>query len=708
MNITHEPPTSPNTTLVDLLRYRAEHQKDKTAYIFLIDGEKEEIKLTYGQLDTQARAIAAKLQEKFSPGDRAILLYPPGLEFISGFFGCLYAGIIAVPVYPPNPADMKKSMDKLKGIISNCQPKVALTTKDIILKLRLLSVRYSALRKMKLIASDNVKINSAEKWKDPEINDDDLAYLQYTSGSTGTPKGVIVSHKNTIVNIRMMLNNVHDTENSIFFGWVPTYHDLGLVGHVFYALYVGGLSVLMSPIHFLQKPVRWLKGITKYKVTGSSGPNFACNLVVNKITDKEKKELNLSSLDLLLLGAEPIKHTTLKNFTQTFASCGLKKQALYPCYGLAEATLSVSGSLKKDTPIFLSLEKNSLKQNLVKEPDKGEPNFIVAGSGRPLPKEKLLIVDSNTLGKCPDKKIGEIWVQGPNIAKGYWNNPEQTKETFHAYLADTGEGPFLRTGDLGFIKDRELFITGRLKDLIIIRGKNHYPQDIELTVEQSYPAFRHGCSAAFSVDVQNEEQLVIVQEIKSDYINKVNTDEAVSSVRTAVAQNHELDLYAIVFIKPRTIPKTSSGKIRRRACKTAFLENKSKKIAKVISEPLDSIELSNDSTILETLKNAETSQWQAILHSYLQYNIARSLNVPVFQVDTEKSLISLGINSLKVADLKGTIDEELGIDMDITKLMEGMSILDCSGELASLLSDINFAENNKSESEHNRYQKGRI
>jgi acyl-CoA synthetase (AMP-forming)/AMP-acid ligase II/acyl carrier protein len=714
MNKIPNPPPPPAKTLVELLMYRAEHQKDKTAYIFLVDGEKQELKLTYGELDTQAKAIAARLQQKCASGERAILLYPPGLEFISGFFGCLYAGIIAVPVYPPDPSNMKKSMDKLKGIISNCEPKIALTTK-FVMDLGLLDAD-PALKQLEWLASDTLEQSLAENWQKPDIKPeikhkikkDDLAFLQYTSGSTGEPKGVMVSHGNILYNAKMMELFWEATDKDIIVCWLPLFHDMGLIGNVIQPLYLNVKCIFMSPTIFLQKPFSWLQAISRYKASICGCPNFGYNLCIKKVMP-DQNNFDLSNWKVAYNGAEPIYSTTLEEFSTNFQAYGFQQHSFCPCYGMAEATVFISGGLKNALPVIAHIDKTALSQNevILCKPEQKNAQAIV-GCGKTWLDQKILIVDPETLKQCPADTIGEIWVKGKSVAKGYWNNPEATEKTFNAYLADTNEGPFLRTEDLGFIKDGELFVTGRIKDLIIIRGRNHYPQDIELTVEKSHPTFRKGCCAAFAIEIENEERLTVVQEIKPDHINNLNTDEAVKAIRSAIAQNHELDPYAVVFIKPRTIPKTSSGKIQRRACKMAFLEDKLEKLTAIISEPLDNTEQSESSTILQTLKNAETSKWQSILSSYLQDHIARVLNIPVFQVDTAESVISLGLNSLKIAEIKGKIDEELGIDYDLAKLMEGMSISDCAEELSKFLSNMDLTKNNKTESKHIKYQQGRL
>ncbi len=560
-------------TLVDLLSSLASHQPNKIAYTFLEDGETQEISLTYQELDRQARAIATQILSVTTTGSTALLLYPSGLEFITAFFGCLYAGVIAVPAYPPR---RNQNMFRLEAIITDAQATVALTTKDILVNIKSRLAENSELVKLEWLATDTIAREATNNLADiPYISGDTIAFLQYTSGSTGTPKGVIVSHRNLLYNEQMLEVAFENTEKSIYLIWLPLFHDMGLIGNVLQALYMGVPCFLISPVAFLQKPIRWLQAISRYQATVSGAPNFAYDLCVSKITPEQKATLDLSSWELAFSGAEPVRAETLKNFTNIFASCGFRREVFYPCYGMAEATLFVSGGLKAAAPLVCSVETNSLEQNqIVAVSDSNisqkEVKNIV-GCGRAWLNEEIVIVDPESLTQCPAGKVGEIWVSGTNVALGYWHRPVETEETFNAYIADTNKGPFLRTGDLGFCIDGELFVTGRLKDVIIIRGRNHYPQDIELTVERSHPALRSNSGAAFSLDVNGKEELVIVQEVERTYLRSMNIDEVVGSIRQAITRQHDLQIYAIVLLKTASIPKTSSGKIQRRACRSGFV-----------------------------------------------------------------------------------------------------------------------------------------
>ncbi|MCW5315189.1 AMP-binding protein [Nostoc sp. KVJ3] len=557
------------STLIELLSYRAKNQPDKTAYIFLRDGETEENSLTYGELDLQARSLATHLQSLLSPGDRALLLYPPGLEFITAFFGCLYAGAIAVPAYPPR-ANM--NLLRLQAIVKNAQAKVVLTTKSLLDNLESHLVENPELATMRWLNSDRIDTNLSSNWQKPKLDRDTVAFLQYTSGSTGMPKGVAIAHGNLLCNQRSIRMGFGHTDKTIFVGWLPLFHDMGLIGNVLQPLYLGIPSILMSPVAFLQKPFSWLQAISRYKATTSGGPDFAYDLCVRKITPEQLSSLDLSSWEVAFNGAEPVRGETLERFANYFAPCGFRREAFYPCYGMAEATLFISGGLKTASPILYQVKGAALEENRVVAAESGEGTKTIVGCGRTWLDEKITIVDPESLTQCPSGKVGEIWVSGSSVASSYWNQPEKTAETFQGYLADTGEGPFLRTGDLGFLQDGELFVTGRLKDVIIIRGQNHYPQDIELTVQKSHSGLRSHCGAAFTIEQKGQQRLVVVQEVERTYLRRLDIQEVVGNITEAVVDNHGLQVYATVLIKPGSIPKTSSGKIQRHACKRGFLD----------------------------------------------------------------------------------------------------------------------------------------
>ncbi|MDZ8092350.1 MAG: fatty acyl-AMP ligase [Nostoc sp. DedQUE05] len=550
---------------IDIVKARALIEPDKTSFIFLQDGETEVAKLTYKELDQQAKAIASQLQSIINPGARALLLYPPGLDFIAAFFGCLYAGVIAVPAYPPR---RNQHQSRLEAIIADAQPLVVLTTSDLFANISNQLSQNQQFPNLHYIATNNIL--SSENFTPYQASPDTLAFLQYTSGSTGIPKGVMITHSNLLHNSQLIQSCFQDTPDSLGVSWLPPYHDMGLIGGVLQPLYVGAPTILMSPVAFIQKPWRWLQAISRYKATTSGGPNFAYELCVKKITLEQKAELDLSNWILAFNGAEPIRIETLERFATAFKSCGFRQEAFYPCYGMAEATLLVSGGLKTSLPSVCQVDKAALeKHQIVADVNTSENLQKMVGCGYARLDQKIAIVDPELQIPCPEGKVGEIWVSGASVAMGYWQQLDLTEQTFNAYLAD--EGPFLRTGDLGFLQHGELFVTGRIKDLIIIRGCNHYPQDIEQTVQQSHPALVVGSGAAFVVDLNGEQKLVVVQEVERTYLHKLNVQEVVRNVRQAVATEDGIQINTIVLVKTGSLLKTSSGKIQRFACREAFL-----------------------------------------------------------------------------------------------------------------------------------------
>ena len=563
-------------TLVDLLQYRADENIFPRAYVFLEDGEKDESVMSYADLDRRARSIAVKLQELgMSPGDRAVLLYPPGLEYVAGFFGCLYAGVIAVPAYPPNPMRLDRTLPRLQAIVGNAEASVALTTEPIYNMAPFVFAQAPDLAAMQWLATDTIGDENASDWKRPDIGTDDLAFLQYTSGSTQTPRGVMLSHANLLYNLELIRQAFElVTAEDIGVIWLPPYHDMGLIGGLLEPIYNLMRVVLMSPIHFLQRPVRWVQAISKYGATVSGGPNFAYDLVARKITPEQLAELDLRRWNMAFNGAEPVRPATMDRFTEVFGPVGFKYEAFYPTYGLAEGTLIATGGRRASAPVLREFPEHILSGQPV---DTGKTVTLV-GCGVSLGDQKTMIVDPEAHVVLPDGQVGEIWLQGGSVARGYWHNPEATEATFSGFTAD-GDGPFLRTGDLGIRVNGEFFIAGRIKDLIIIDGRNHYPQDIEFTVEQVHPAIRPGCTAAFSVDSDEGEQLIIVTEIRKQYKPVADADDPLALdpavlrelIRKAVSEKHELRVHDIMFLSAGEIPKTSSGKIQRYAARRGYL-----------------------------------------------------------------------------------------------------------------------------------------
>ncbi len=583
----HELPPGELTDLIAILRWRAQHQPDQPAYTFLLDGESEEATLTYAQLDHRARAIAARLQAMgVTDGRRALLVYQPGLDYVTAFLGCLYAGAVAVPAYPPDPFRMERTFPRFHAIVTDSAATAVLTTAMVLEFAGELFDEHPDLRPLQRLATDEIPDPEADAWQPPAISGSTLAFLQYTSGSTAQPKGVMLTHDNLLANLAMIRESFGITPADVGVIWLPPYHDMGLIGGILQPLYAGFSMVLMSPLDFLQRPLRWLRAITRYRATVSGGPNFAYDLCARKVTEAQKTTLDLSTWQVAFNGAEPVRRETLERFSAAFAGCGFRPEAFYPCYGLAEGTLIVSGGRRGQGARYTRVQAPALGQGQAVPAAEDDPDGQWAVScGTALGEEQILIVDPETRQPLPDGQVGEVWVSGPNVAVGYWDRPQETAETFHAAPADELSPAsgirFLRTGDLGFIQGGELFIAGRIKDLIIIDGQNHYPQDIELTVEKSHPALRPGCAAAFPITVDGEERLAVAVEVAkgmrpaqdgqavSD--DALNPDALRAAIRRAVTAGHDLRVHTVALLKPGSIPKTSSGKIQRHACRQGLL-----------------------------------------------------------------------------------------------------------------------------------------
>jgi acyl-CoA synthetase (AMP-forming)/AMP-acid ligase II/alkylation response protein AidB-like acyl-CoA dehydrogenase/7-keto-8-aminopelargonate synthetase-like enzyme/acyl carrier protein len=555
-----------NSTLVDLLVHRAECQGDKQAYLFLDDGEWEGDRLTFRELHDRALAVAASLPDySLCPGDRAVLAFAPGLDFITAFFGCLCAGVIAVPVYPPL---RRQSSDALDAILRDAEPKVILTDAVV----HGLLVERATLSKLPLHIVDKEVTGKKTNGVPIKIQPDTVAFLQYTSGSTAAPKGVIVTHSSILANEEMVRSATDGIQDSTYVSWLPMYHDMGLIGAILQPFYLGSFCVLMSPLAFLEKPVRWLKAIGKYKAQISVAPNFGYELCVRRIIDSEMNGVNLSAWRVTFNGAEPVRAETLNRFSKRFSAYGFSPATHYPCYGLAEATLFVTGGLASEAPVVRYSDAPNAENGSSHNPESSETKrSSLVGCGRPWGQTEIQIVDPETCVPCAPGETGEIWVRGPQVAAGYWNRPEETKRVFHARVDGEAESDYLRTGDLGFVRENELFVTTRIKDLVIINGRNIFPEDVEYAAERSHRAVRPGCSAAFAVEDGMVERLVLVAEASRN-CPPDGLAEVVSTLARKIGESFQAPLFDLVLIEAGSISKTTSGKIRRSAVRTAYLD----------------------------------------------------------------------------------------------------------------------------------------
>ncbi|HEY4012455.1 MAG TPA: AMP-binding protein [Polyangiaceae bacterium] len=555
------------TTLVAALDGRAVATPDRVFCTVLRDGEKEDGALTYGALRDRARAVGAGLMRSGAAGAPAVLVYPQGgLDFLVAFFGCLYAGVVAIPTNLPN---RKKGVEGLRRIIEDAGARCLLSAAPVIERLRDDFGEISPHRKVECVDTEALAKEDAGEWTE-RVDAGGIALLQYTSGSTGTPRGVAVTHGNLVANHRQLQSSFAASESDVFVSWLPTFHDMGL-GTVLGTLWVGGRCVVMSPQAFLQDPARWLRAISNHRATISGGPDFAYDLCARRVGAEEWKKLDLGSWRVAYDGSEPVRATTIERFSDTFRGCGFRRDAFHAVYGLAESTLFVSSAAAEVPPWVEPFSSEALESGRGERAGPGAASRALVSCGHAWPGTEIAIVDPETREEYGAGRIGEIWVRGASVAAGYWNKEEESAAAFRAETAD-GEGPFLRTGDLGFFHDGHLFVTGRHKDLVIIRGRNHHPQDIEDSVSDCHPALVHNGCAAFSIDGADGELLVVVQEVARTALRTLDAAAVMRAIRRAVSEEHALHTHAVVLLKPATLPRTSSGKARRGECRRAFLD----------------------------------------------------------------------------------------------------------------------------------------
>ena len=667
-------PAAKVSTLVELLRWRGLDQPDRRAYRFLHDAEtREETNLTYAELDQRVRSIAARLQSTGAAGERALLLYPAGLDYVAAFFGCLYAGTVAVPTYPPR---FNRTLQTLRSIAADSQAKVVLTTGALLSKIDKVFEHAPELKNLQWLATDELDHALADEWREPSIDSDTLAFLQYTSGSTGTPKGVMITHGNLIHNSSMIAQGFGYTPETECLTWLPLYHDMGLIGGVLQPLFGGFSTTLMSPLAFARSPFGWLKAISDYKVTLSGAPNFAYDLCVRRVSAEQRASLNLESWQVAFTGAEPIRAATLDRFAETFAECDFRREAFMPCYGLAEATLIVSCGSQTAVPLVQRIERRALEENRAQAAANSldqEETTLLTGCGEILQGQTLRIVNPDNGEICGSNEVGEIWVSSSSVAQGYWQRPAETEKIFRARLAEI-DGPFLRTSDLGYISNGELFVTGRIDDLIIIRGRNYYPQDIEVAIGQTHEALRPGGGAVFAYEVDRENQLVVVHEL--DQRRKTVADEVIERVRRAITEEFELPLHAVVLVTAGGVPKTSSGKVRRKTCRAMFLEGSLETVGEWRAHAGVQPQITSDDS-------ADELSGLPSIEALLVLQVAAQLRIKPREIDINQSLTTYGLDSLSAIELAHTIETNFGVSLSMVNLLEGASIAQLASEIRS-------------------------
>jgi acyl-CoA synthetase (AMP-forming)/AMP-acid ligase II len=573
----------------DVVLAHASDTPDRPALRFLSDATGEGDVLTYGDLDRRARAVAAALHDAGAAGERVLLAYPPGIHFIVAFIGTLYAGAAAVPIQALYPGRLDRASSHLGGIVQDAAPAAVLTLHSLTEAFAGFGQRFAGWNRVRVIVTDTLP-DAPSAWRLPPIDETTTALVQYTSGSTSAPRGVIVTHGNLLHNaesLRLAMRLDPDVRGVV---WLPPHHDMGLIGGILEPLYVGFQMNLMSPLTLLQRPLRWLQAVSRWRATITGGPNFAFEFAVSRTTAEQRASLRLNSLTVTFTGAEPIRAATLDRFAEAFAPSGFRPESFHPCYGLAESTLIVTGG-GSGVPILFDADAEALEQGrAVKVAPGAHRSRRLVGCGRAVAGQRLAIVNPDTCIACADGEVGEVWVGGGSVARGYWNRPDETARLFQARIAGSGEGPFLRTGDLGVLHEGELFVTGRIKHLIIIDGRNHYPHDIEATAERSHPAVRPASAAAFAVDDGGSEQLVVAVEVDRGRLREAaaagsedsgGNRDIVQAIRGAVAEAHDVPVHAVVLLPPGGVPRTTSGKIQRHLCGQAF---ESRTLASVVGQ----------------------------------------------------------------------------------------------------------------------------
>ncbi len=561
-------------TLDSWLRVRARESAAGDAFTF-VDGSCERIDgFDYAELDRRARAIAHALRRRGARQQRVLLLFLPGLDFVAAFYGCMYAGAVAVPAYPPDPARLARTLPRLQAIASDSAPTLALTTSPLRAMARQVFALAPELAAIDWLAVDELTAPGESPEDVPAgLAPRDLALLQYTSGSTALPRGVMISHGNALANMRMLCDRSDPRRTRVHVSWLPTYHDLGLMGGVLLPLMTGGRSILMSPLEFLRRPSAWLAAIQRYRGTDTYAPNFAFDLCVRKISAAERAGLELDSMEVCVLGAEPIRHATVEQFLAAFEPHGFARSAMYPGYGLAEAVVGVSCGPVSEPLRSVMVDAGALARGRVAVVGAAHPRaHALIGCGRALDHVRIEVVNPETAALAGPGEVGELWIEGPNVALGYWGRADETRATFGARLGDGSGRALLRSGDLGFVHEGHVYVAGRLKDVIVVRGANHYPQDLEETIERCHPQIGPGAVIACAVERAGAEHLAIIAEVSAG-TSPDEHDRVVAAIRAAVRMDHGIEVHELALIKPRTIDKTSSGKLARQRCKQRYLDH---------------------------------------------------------------------------------------------------------------------------------------
>ncbi len=636
------------TTVSSLLHQRAKLSPDKEFIHFLPTGEPEDERiLTYRELEQAALRIASGLQSHCVPGDRALMLYPPGIEFVEAFFGCLYAGVIPVPAYAP---DRKQAIRRLSNIADASGPRVVLSCAKGMAKLRSFCAEDATFRRMTWLATDTIQ-HEGTLLSPVEVDNESVAFLQFTSGSTGAPKGVVVSHRNILANSAAIQAAFGQSSESKVLVWLPLFHDMGLIGGLLQPLYSDAELTIMPPRAFLQKPLRWLQRISERRITTSGGPSFAYELCASSITTEQLTNLDLSCWTTAFNGAERVDPGTLDRFTSRFSQAGFSSKAQIPCYGLAENTLLVSAHRPGRDVRTMTLDRDELTRGKVVESAAIDAQRIVS-CGNVAFGVDVRVVDPERRIVLGAGEVGEIWVSGSSVALGYWQQPELSEEVFGATLNGNDSVRYLRTGDLGFLEEGELYVAGRQKDLIIIRGRNYHPHDIERTAITSHPALEASGCAAFCFDEDATARLIVVQEVHRSALRGLDGRAITCRVRAAVAAEHGLEVADVVLVSPMALPRTSSGKIQRHRTHEAF------RSGTLYGELARLSSLENSDTPVETDVSHAGALAQSVRH-WLVTQVARRAGISPAEVDLERSLAEYGLDSATLVELSARLAERI-------------------------------------------------
>ncbi|MEU7143655.1 fatty acyl-AMP ligase [Nocardia sp. NPDC046473] len=675
-------PHAPLSNWMDLLDLRANELADCTAFVFLDEEGQQSDTLTYHALHQRARAFAHRLTSEVSAGDRALLLHPPGLEYVVAFYGCLYAGVIAVPLFPPE----RNRAEHVDVVARDCAASAVVTSANVAAGMDSLSDDLFIKGLPRIVESAAVKAgeavaDEAKQTAYPEFQVTDIAYLQYTSGSTSTPKGVIIDHTMALHQCAELVYGWGVDSTSVVVSWLPHFHDFGQVSSVLMPVFTGTKAVLMAPATFVKSPIRWLAAVSEYRGTHSGSPNFAFDLCVDKTTPEQRAGLDLSSWRLVSNGAEPVRKATLDRFRSTFIPHGLPRTALTPGYGLAEATLKVTSGSSGVAFTSAHFDETALGLRRV-EPATGPASTELVGCGWAVMDTEIAIVAPESGERLPADTVGEIWVSGPIVSPGYWGRPEESEQTFRATIAGADDGKtYLRTGDLGFLRDEELFICGRVKNLMIVNGVNYYLEDIEATVVVSDDSLRAGAVIAFAVDRDGQENLVLVAEHRAD----ASPAQLVTVVHDAVARKHALAPSVIVFISQGTIPRTTSGKMRRQQCKADFLAGRLSEVHRweglvTITET----STAHDNSGAPGMPSMRELVQQGLLTQVHEW-IAQHMGSDVAQVDTGRSLVEHGLGSVDQMNLHDHLETWSGKRFPPELMWDAETIDDMTGRIADHL-----------------------